>query len=105
MVQRMDTFYRRMRTEYDPSGHIQLEVEGFGSWTPKVLRDGKRSTIEDRIGDIPAQMLKAIDDARRKKAEWEAEERRREAERQAKWEAEEGPRRRLGWRQRRRDER
>lgn len=89
MVQRMDTFYHRMRTEYDPSGRIQLEIEGFGSWTPKVVRDGKRSIIEDRIGDIPAQMLKAIDAARRKKAEWEAEERRREAERQAKWEAEE----------------
>ena len=79
MVQRMDTFYHRMRAEYDPSGRIQLEVEGLGSWTPKVLRDGKRSTIEDRIGDIPAQMLKAIDAARRKKAECEAEERRREA--------------------------
>lgn len=60
-----------------------------GRGKPKVVRDGKRSTIEDRIGDLPAQMLKAIDAARRKKAEWEAEERRREAERQAKWEAEE----------------
>jgi len=82
MVQRMDTFYHRMRTEYDPSGRIHLEVEGFGSWAPKVVRDGKRLTIEDRIGDLPAQMLKAIDAARRKKAEWEAGERRREAERQ-----------------------
>jgi len=89
MVQRMDPLYRRMRTDYDPSGRIQLEIEGFGSWAPKLIRDGKRATIEDRIGDLPAQMLKAIDAARRKKAEWEAEERRREAERQAEWEAEE----------------
>ena len=45
MVQRMDTFYHRMRAEYDPSGRIQLEVEGFGSWTPKVVRDGRRRRL------------------------------------------------------------
>jgi hypothetical protein len=89
MVQRKDAFYGRMRTEYDPSGRIQLELEGFGSWTPKVVRDGKRSKIEDRVGDLPLQMLKTIDVARRKKAEWEEQERQREAEEQAQWEAEE----------------
>lgn len=36
MVQRMDTCYHRMRREYDPSGRIQLEVEGFGSWPSRI---------------------------------------------------------------------
>jgi hypothetical protein len=89
MVQRMDSLYRRMRTEYDPSGRIQLEIEGFGSWSPKHIRDGKQSTIEDRVGILPAQMLKAIDNSRRERAEREEKERKRQAELHAKWEAEE----------------
>ena len=88
-VKREDKYFGGMRTEYDPSGRIQLEIEGFGSWSPKHIRDGKQSTIEDRVGILPAQMLKAIDAARREKAEREEKERKRQAELHAKWEAEE----------------
>ena len=88
-VKRPDKYFGMMRTEYDPSGRIQLEVEGFGSWSPKLIRDGKQSTIEDRVGSLPAQMLKAIDSSRRECAEREEKERKRQAELHAKWEAEE----------------
>lgn len=88
-VKREDKYFGGMRTEYDPSGRIQLEIEGFGSWSPKHIRDGKQSTIEDRVGILPAQMLKAIDAARCEKAEREEKERKRQAELHAKWEAEE----------------
>jgi hypothetical protein len=88
-VKREDKYFGGMRTEYDPSGRIQLEIEGFGSWSPKHIRDGKQSTIEDRVGILPAQMLEAIDNSRRERAEREEKERKRQAELHAKWEAEE----------------
>ena len=40
-----------------------------------VIRDHQVVVIEDRIGILPAQMLKAIDAARREKAEREENER------------------------------
>ena len=67
------------RTEYEftRTGTLQLEITGFPGWQAKTLRDGKKP-LEDRLSDIPCQMLRAIDAERREAAKRAEEERQRQ---------------------------
>jgi hypothetical protein len=69
--------HHRTRYEFIRRGILQLEITGFPGWHPKVLRDGK-TPLEDRLADLPCQMLKAIDAERREAAKRAEEERQRQ---------------------------